>query len=158
MELLRPTIPKSLMFGIPNWFHVHGHKIRAIGINSANSPTNKTLLLESKSVRVNLSSDSQREGWNVLYQIKHEISWTNGFIHLSNNELKVAFDLPDAVGSPAYQEILDLYGGDAAVQGKFIRYKQHLNIPGPGTGMDGDPNVSILIDSSMQAYLRLLLG
>lgn len=42
-------------------------------------------------------------------------------------------------------------------QGAFIRYGNFLNIPSPGTGHDGDPNISILIDGPIRRAVRQLL-
>lgn len=38
--------------------------------------------------------------------------------------------------------------------GKFLRADEYLNIPGPGTGCNGDPNISIEIDDRMRDAVR----
>lgn len=40
-------------------------------------------------------------------------------------------------------------GAEAGVQGKFIRLGLYLNIPGPGYGYQGDPNLSVFLDQSV---------
>lgn len=49
------------------------------------------------------------------------------------------------------------YGGTTADQGRFIRYNRFLNIPGPGTGHDGDSNISVEIRSEMQDAVAAFL-
>ncbi len=49
------------------------------------------------------------------------------------------------------------YGGNSAVQSKFIRWGNFLNIPCPGTGHDGDPNVSIYVTDEIREAVRKLL-
>jgi hypothetical protein len=53
--------------------------------------------------------------------------------------------------------MIEPFGGTVAKQRKFIRYHEFLNIPGPGSGYQGDPNVSIELYPETIAAVRNLL-
>jgi hypothetical protein len=53
--------------------------------------------------------------------------------------------------------LLDRYGGDSAAQGFYIRWRNCLNIPCPGTGHDGDPNISVTLSDDIKEAVRQLL-
>jgi hypothetical protein len=75
---------------------------------------------------------------------------------MDTDTLKSAFGIHEANGY-ASDWLLNEFGGTCASQGKFLRYKDYLNIPGPGTGHDGDSNVSIELDRSIQTAARDLM-
>jgi len=106
--------------------------------------------------------DTEKRGWNFRYQIIHSHGvGVKGDIFMSTNELEVAFGLCDHIKnqfvSESGQWLLDTFGGDVASQGRFIRYGRFLNIPGPGTGHDGDANVSIELDDGIKAAVKELI-
>lgn len=159
MEQIRPVRTKTRMNDVPRWHHSHSNKLSVIGFNSVNYPVRKTLILKSNAVDVRIHPDASQKGWVVEYEIRHcPDSVTKGGVWMSENDLKTAFDLSDVCERRFGQKVLDTYGGDVAHQGMYIRYHEFLNIPGPGTGDDGDPNVSIYIDEMITASVILLLN
>jgi hypothetical protein len=56
--------------------------------------------------------------------------------------LLTAFDVPEHPNS-SHPSLAKRFDAEHAVLGKFIRVGDFLNIPGPGTGMDGDANLSV---------------
>lgn len=96
--------------------------------------------------------------WVISWRISEGgTEFSSGARIFSGTELAAAFDLNDWTGD--YRSFLfDKHGAHAAMQGKFIRIGKYLNIPGPGTGHDGDPNISIFVSPAIQGAVRELLG
>ena len=142
--------------GKPVWHHHHSRKFHVI------SPTQEPLELGASAANVVISPDSSK-GWIIKYRITHAFGGfgVDGKIYMTTNELEVAFDLhgrlDDSFVWPSSQWLINRYGGDFAAQGSFIRYHRFLNIPGPGTGHDGDANVSIELNDEIKAAVKALI-
>ena len=80
--------------------------------------------------------------WVIIHSSQERV---DGKVMMSTDALKSAFVFADTT-SRGSRWLIERYGGEVAEQGKFIRWKNFLNIPGPGTGQDGDPNISIFLD------------
>lgn len=132
----------------PSWYHYNGVKISQIGINSANSPTRKVLILGSKTVGIKIHRDPQG-GYLIKYEIHHpsDTPTTWGKISMSEIEIQKAFGLSGKCNGEDEQQI----------PGKYIKHGRYLNIPGPGTGKDGDPNISIYLDEALVSNVRAFL-
>lgn len=125
-------------------------------MDSATSPYEKTLILKSNAVEVKIHPT--QGGWLVEYEIKHgPDTYSKGAVWMSGYDLKTAFNLSDRCDETFGQGLIDSHGGDVAFQGRYIRYEKCLNIPGPGTGHDGDPNVSIYVDNQITGWLEAFL-
>lgn len=133
----------------PSWYHCNGGKISQIGINSANSPTRKVLILGSKTVGIKIHRDPQGTGYLIKYEIHHpsDTPTTWGKISMSEIEIQKAFGLSGECNGEDEQMVPE----------KFIRQGRYLSIPGPGTGNDGDPNVSIYLDEALVSNVRAFL-
>lgn len=133
----------------PSWYHCNGGKISQIGINSANSPTRKVLVLGSNSIGIKIYRDHQGTGYLITYEIHHrnDIPTTWGKISMSEIEIQKAFGLSGECDGEDEQQI----------PGKYIKHGSYLNIPGSGTGKDGDPNVSIYLDEALVSNVRAFL-
>lgn len=71
--------------------------------------------------------------------------------------LQSAFGLSDT--SPYHgRPLIERFGGEAASQGEFIRWRDFLNIPGPGTGHDGDANISIRLSPQTDKAICQLIA
>lgn len=93
--------------------------------------------------------------WSIVSSQSH---WTRGQIDFLTEDLMQAFGLSDRCGEHGYG-LLEEFGGTTAHQGFFLRFQKWLNIPGPGTGHNGDPNVSILIDDKIKfAVGKMIYG
>jgi hypothetical protein len=163
---LIPRKKPVMYMGCPVWWHHHGCKIKIKSLNLIS----KELLLFSSTVfiRICLEQSVRKEAWGVAWHITHfyptaEIA--SGKVLFSKNELKAAFCLGDDLGQESRDGgmwLIDAYGGDIAAQGKFILYTHNfsnfLNIPCPGTGHDGDPNVSILVSDEIREAISKLVG
>ena len=128
----------------PDWCHHHCRKMEltAIGI------CKDYLILQGSAAELVIS----RKGgnWLVSWKVIQSLdAQTIGQTIFTSEDLSRAFDLTNDMGKHG-EWLIDRYGGTTASQGKFIRYKNWLNIPCPGTAHDGDPNISIDIDEGIK--------
>ena len=152
----------------PKWFHPHGMKMDLGGtpiyhtlggddvlIGSRRggrpSPTVAQLQIRHSVTRGRLYKVS----WRIMFT-RGENAW--GDLLLSGDELRQAFGILSS-NSPIgdITEMKERYDAESSIPGHFIRKGKFLNIPMPGTGMDGDPNISIFITEEMQEAIRNLL-
>lgn len=142
----------------PNLFHHHGLKL---------VPTNERpiiqvaqideVLIGSNAVRLQIKKGLGNEDYQVLWYINSpNKGYVEGKVVMSRGELKEAF-LP-----PSPEKNLDMqwakkFGAESGVQGSYIRNGPFLNIPMPGTGHDGDPNISVFVTDEIQSAVRKLL-
>ena len=104
-----------------------------------------------------LKNEKIEEGWFVDWEVIYSLNEkTTGRIRLLVDELKVAFRLSESQRCFG-KWLIDKYNASSAEQGKYIRRGDFLNIPCPGTGHDGDPNISIEIDDEIREAVRQLL-
>ena len=137
------------MRGISTWCHPKGREMEV----RTRRLDQHYLVFESRSatLRIMGRTPGKDKQWLVSYEIRHgAVDKTTGLFVFSSGELRTAFGLSEESG----------YRGNF-VQGKFtarnkgrIRY---LNIPGPGTGKDGDSNISIHLDKKGRDAVQELL-
>lgn len=156
---------KPIMFmGHPDWWHPSGIKIE---LKESTLPIMQIVLSSKKVwIRICPQPGTKREKWHLAYLISHLDPGcsTSGNIIFSDEDLCNTFSLSENCGYESLNKgfsLLEKYGGTLACPGKFIYYKDdydfYLNIPGPGTGCDGDPNVSILVGESIRNAVRELI-
>jgi len=139
--------PECGMTG-PIWWHHHGCKMKIV----AQGPCNDLLLLQGSAAE--LLIQKHQADWLLIWKIIHgPRTAVSGTVIFPNKELVAAFSSPPHqlyYDTPSHSQwLLTRYGGDAAYQGLFIHFKDCLNIPGPGTGNDGDPNISVALDEKI---------
>ncbi len=140
--------------GFPRWFHPHGNKLSV----SKDETTDKTLVLKSKAVKVKIGKSDTQDGYILTYTIVHSRETAvSARIWMSAADIETAFSISDTCDELWGQNVLDRFGGDVAYQGKYIRYGRFLNIPCPGSGTSGDPNISIYTDDDIKAAIELFL-
>ncbi len=99
------------------------------------------------------------KGWFVDWEVVQSYPCdevVRGRRQFNDDELTAAFGLTDNPGEHGLW-LLDRFGGDSAEQGQYIRWRNFLNIPCPGTGHDGDPNISIRLNEEIKEAVRQLL-
>lgn len=140
----------------PLWFNPEGSKITRI-TPEYNHPIEPILWLESDKVSVSIKYDI-RNKWIVHYTIyEQNESSIKCDIHMTAEAIYAAFGINDEYGDLPWdrgQGIIDRFGGHFCLQGKFIRWKNWLNIPGPGTGLKGDVNLSLEITDDIKKVVR----
>lgn len=140
----------------PVWWHLHGMKM------TVQHQEEKRLTLNSSAATLSITRVRQanRERiWRVLWEIRQTLfEKINGVIYVNDNSLSQAFALVPGETPQESTWLISRFGGTCARQGIFIRFHQYLNIPGPGTGGDGDPNISIEISEEIKAAVASLLS
>ena len=145
----------ELRNGVPIWCHHHGARMivsRFILHENAGG-----LVIASNSASVTITRWNHTngvEGLSVCWEVKHCYPETkaSGRVLFTPDDLQSAFGLSDRSGIYG-AELIERFGADVAEQGKYIRWKDFLNIPCPGTGNDGDPNVSIHLDEKIRSAI-----
>lgn len=126
----------------PLWCHRHGDKLIVTKVDVRN----RCLILATNAVSIRFTprACSVDEGWFVDWEIRYsQQEQFRGRIILSTRDLLSAFDLQPAEEDDTDKALARRYDATVAKQGRYIRTGPYLNIPGPGTGNDGDPNLSI---------------
>jgi len=157
-ETVQPRDPEIRLY-FPVWYHHHGSKMRVSHFN----PQNHTLVIDGSAANLTINRAKQsyrkKEGWFIEWKVsqaKPSQEGTVGRVWFSDKDLAAAFGIIDETDKYSAW-LIQRYGGDCATQGKYIRWKNFLNIPCPGTGHDGDPNVSIDLDDEIQNAVKQLL-
>lgn len=123
----------------PKWWHPHGIKM-VMRARAKREP----LIIESGVARLEIKRSSGG-GCMAKWRIVHELSsHVDGEVFMTEKEFKQAFGL-SGMTEDSGKEMLSEYGGTAASPGVFIRFEEWLNMPCPGTGHNGDPNISLKI-------------
>jgi len=152
----------------PNWWHGHGSKI-----SSGPSESGQDFLIWRASaatliIRWILVDDGHN------WQIEWQIVWSaeaqvKGVIVIDLEKLKVMFGLQSHfTKSKDIQHanwLVAQVGGTTGRQGAFIRWDppwihtgSFLNIPHPGFGHDGDPNLSVSVDEEMRQAIATFIN
>lgn len=156
-KLSQPQDPE-LWEGSPIWWHQEGCRMRLEEFNR----TGRIITIISTCARVVIaaasSTPSPHEVFYLKWEIRHSASLAvGGRVALTTGELKAAFALSEESGEMG-DSLIARYGADSAETGKFIRWRNFLNFPCPGTGEDGDPNVSVEINDEMKEAIQELVG
>lgn len=143
----------------PIWCHHHSSKMRVEQFDKRN----RVLVISGSAAKVRIRKASSvypdAKGWFIDWEVIQSQPYKEGVrgrSRFNDDDLAAAFGLSESSGKFG-DWLIEQFGADAANQGKYIRWKNFLNIPCPGTGHDGDPNVSILLDEEIQNAVRQLL-
>ena len=147
---VQPTI--NLYF--PDWWHKHGSKMR-LQTTNANPDI---ILIAGSAASVTVSRHDRHQLWAVGWEIvQSQREKSQGLTLMDDNDLQRAFGLRHDLGSNG-EWMVKRYGGTTASQGNFHRWQRFLNIPHPGTGLDGDLNVSVELNDATQQAIRQIIG
>ncbi|MEK9156454.1 MAG: hypothetical protein AAB360_04150 [Patescibacteria group bacterium] len=135
----------------PDWWHRHGRKMRLklagrAEVKIAASVASLTI------TRQDAARDDQPR-WGVVWEITHDYDRVRGRVSMTDAELATAFGLVDSPVPPDSWWLTVVFDAGNMKVGKFIVHRDYLNISGPGTGQDGDPNISIRVDDDMRAAI-----
>ncbi|MDO8638947.1 MAG: hypothetical protein Q7R43_05200 [Candidatus Daviesbacteria bacterium] len=142
MELYLASKKPQMCEGHPDWWHCHGMKMQTDKDSSRD-----WVIIKNRVAKLEIfQAVSTQPIWPLKWQIiqcslQEEVM---GKIRMDTHTLKSAFDFEN-ITPRGSRWLIEKYGGGAAEQGAFIRWGNFLNIPGPGTGHDGDPNISIFL-------------
>lgn len=144
--------------GQPSWCHHHGSRMMLKTFDEES----KTIIIKGPAAELMIAPhDSYGKKypgqWVLHWKIIHSrISKVQGQVFMTSLQLSWAFDLSEGTGKFGAWLIRD-YGADSAEQGKYIREGRYLNIPCPGTGHDGDPNISIQLNDEICAAVKKII-
>ena len=149
----------NIRLHFPVWYHGHGLRMRVEQLDRQN----RILIISGSAAKVVIRKASlvhpNAQGWFVDWEVVQFAPYKEGVrgrTHFYDKELMAAFGTSNDSGWSG-DRLIKEFGADSAEQGKYIRWKNFLNIPCPGTGNDGDPNVSIYLDEEIQKAVRQLL-
>jgi len=135
----------------PKFFHPHGIKM---AVSDAKSNMGYRLIIESNAAELAITACGNCR-WMVGTKVKNmhgEFATTR--VYFSAEEFRQAFLTEDTRNEDEHLNA-QRHDGDHGVQGTFIRSGFFLNIPGPGTGDDGDPNCSVYLSDETRKKLAL---
>jgi len=143
----------------PVWWHTRGLKMHLKECDE----NRKHIVIEGSAAKVTIDrvNIDRIVGWFVEWRVVNCFpikEQTDGRVMMSYSELAAAFGLNNDYVVQGSDWLIDQYGGTVASQGKFIRYQKYLNIPCPGTGHDGDPNVSIELKEEIKEAVGSVLN
>jgi len=154
--MVKDAVPRTpeMYHGHPFWCHGHCWKMQVQEFD----PVAKRLIIGASATRVCVTPEETSSGlWRIGWELRHSsVEVAHGCVVFSADHLRAAFGLSDESGEYG-QPLIDRYGGDSAEHHRYIRWGDFLNIPCPGTGSDGDPNMSIEIDDQMRKAVSQLL-
>lgn len=153
--LFRTELRTSM--GKPEWFHHHGFKMRVASFDAAK----RNLIITGSAAKLTVSQPDElgTDRWFVDWEVvQGPREKSSGRTVLATDQLSAAFGVttPEIDEHEARHFLFSQYGADAASQTNFIRWKEFLNVPCPGTGHDGDPNISIYLDIAMREAVKTL--
>ena len=145
----------------PDWWHNHGSKL---WLNPKETSTDQ-VVMDSNAARLTIAGlyadlKTKKTTWVAQWEIAQFTP--TGEVCQGRTSMDI-FALSSAFGlestTPLGSEwLIERYGGTCAEQSTFIRYNKFLNIPCPGTGHDGDPNISLELDAEIgNAIIELIL-
>jgi len=134
----------------PIWWHHHGIKVGMLQRKKREDPLEFT----SGAASLKIVRDAGR-GYLATWRIIHgPSSSVTGSVFFSEKELKQAFGVTDDIVWQSEAGLIEQYGATTASAGVFIRFQKWLNIPCPGTGKDGDPNLSMKISEKIKKEVQ----
>jgi len=152
--------PKIRLY-IPIWYHPHGSKMCVESLDQQN----RILIISGSAAKVTIRRTSSvypdiKKDWFVDWEVVQCALYkegTRGRTRFNDEDLAAAFGLSDNSGKLG-DWLIEQFGADSAKPGGYIRWEEFLNIPCPGTGQDGDPNVSIRLDEEIRNAVQQLLA
>ena len=153
-----PELQRQWRF--PIWCHYHGSKMI---VKKKLDQQNCVLVISGSAAKVTIRKASSvypdAKGWFVDWEVvqhrPYEVG-VRGRSWFNDKDIAAAFGLSESSGKYG-NWLIERFGADSAEQGKYIRWKNFLNIPCPGTGSDGDPNISIYLDEEIKHAVRCIM-
>ncbi len=147
--------PKKTCSDAPVWWHPNGMMMRPM----SGYQEHKLQIFSDRAVLTISPAEDPREHniWLLDWKITRISAFTISVkLKIPEKILRHAFALDDGPYE-SDEWLLKHYGADAAERGYYVRAGNYLNIPGPGTGHDGDSNISIFLRPDIKEAVRQLL-
>lgn len=130
----------------PNWWHSYG---RLVSRTLERQESELTFSSGAAHIKIGRSSTPRNMfevRWIIFTKGQGRV---DGFRVFNKKEMVSAFNIAGECGT-SDTEFAGRYDADVGIPGYFIRKDDYLNIPCPGTGIGGDPNISIKITQVMR--------
>jgi hypothetical protein len=141
----------------PKWFHNLGRFV----YRTSDRRDPFTLTFTSKSAHLKISKAHTSGLWKIRWIIYFgkRTGKVEGHLIFTEAELRTLFHLCRTEGDVCAldAEYGIKWGAEIAAPGLFVRSKIFANVPGPGTGKDGDPNISFMITKIMKEKVEHLI-
>jgi hypothetical protein len=146
--------PEMVAGSFPIWWHPHGSKVCVRRLDKERC----LLILAGSAASLRIGHTANNTAWTVEWEVVQirDQQKASGRVVFTPDQLRTAFGLSDDSDADG-DWIIERFGAHAASQGAYIRWRDCLNVPCPGTGHDGDPNISIKITRPIQEAVRKLL-
>lgn len=153
--------PSAKPPGVPIWYNEQGRNMAQQQPNAIQGGQSDLLFGKGVTAMLSIRQIGRRPHYAVGWRVHHagglEMPHTGGKIECSAGELRCIFGLDDNINDESGLWFIGRYGGTVAVQGKFLRWGPYLNIPGPGTGRNGDPNISVYVSNEIKQAVQSML-
>jgi hypothetical protein len=106
------------------------------------------------------NDEISEEYYKVSSTVIHNYGSSEGMVYLEQADIQKAFGLSDGMSRDGviFAERCG-YHASAAEPGRYFRFGRYLNLPHPGMGIPGDPNLSMFIsDEVARAVYDLLVS
>ncbi len=155
-RLIIPERKPEIRLFHPDWWHTHGTKMHLVHDRQNNT---EEVIIKNNTAQLNIKHTGE-DGlpWNIQWSIVRFIGENTIGNRIMNTETLLSAFGFDNKTSETSAWLIHRFGGTCAEQGEFIRWRRFLNIPHPGTGHDGDPNISVELDTDIQQSILNLLS
>ncbi len=157
MGVAHNSIRPLFVLGWPEWWHHHGKKI--VLDNRERLPGHaEDIILCSQATNLSITHCEGRRirwilRWTIVFSCESHLE-AQQFI--DTRTLEEMFGIRECIYANS-RWLIKKYGGSSARECVFLRYKDWLNIPGPGTGNDGDPNLSVYVTEEIRDAIRVTI-
>ena len=152
----RGSVPFPTTAMPPRWWVNHGHKME---VAEGGPKENELVLINGEVARLVITrSKSGPQRYELAWNVHHACGHTEGHVRLDSGDLLLAFGLIDGKrpGHSVFPHAPETPDADA--EGAYFRRGNYLNIPHPGTGLQGDPNISVFLTSEIKRAVKELIG
>lgn len=146
----------------PNWYNRQGWGMELDRSNTAQTQMGLKSLYGSDKLCVRYDPRAETDTpWSLAWMLFGSGSErVNGLVRFTAEDLRAAFGIADSITGPwadGSRWLLERYAATVAHQGRFIRLGRFLNLPCPGTGQHGDPNVSVFLNNGIVTAVRYII-
>jgi len=145
----------------PKWWNAHGNEMTAGKVGPLDGVPAELFISSGVIAHIKINQVQRRPKWTVDWLLHHfgglDIPHSGGRIEADTRELLQMLGSDDREQDAGSLWLIERYGGTVALQGKFIRWGRYLNISGPGTGRNGDANISVYVTDEIEQAVRTLI-
>lgn len=132
----------------PSWWNMAGNRMEFAG------ETKERLLFHAVNAEFAIVRTNHPEVFIYEWKMKHgKHDQVSGSVEVTEGIVLSSFDLAKMPHTPVSTKTAVQFDADFFAQGRAIRKGIWLNVPTAGTGLAGDPNISMLVTPDMQTLV-----